>query len=194
MENYIFLYVSIILIAIYLYFNKSNLKYIESSKTGTKYLVQNNKYKKETAELLEKVISNMYKLKNHLINNIEKYPNFKKYIIQLNEKLNEERTSIYENKENSDLTSYSVNKGEEVIFCLKSKKSKKNHSINTIMYVAIHEMGHLGCPEIGHTSLFNKIFKFFLEESVKLNIYNYVDYSNQPIEYCGMVLTSNILN
>ena len=67
MENYIFLYVSIVLIVIYLYFNKSNLKYIESSKTGTKYLVQNNKYKKETAELLEKVISNMYKLKNHLV-------------------------------------------------------------------------------------------------------------------------------
>ena len=194
MNDYIFLYVSIILIVIYLYFNKSNLKYIESSKTGTKYLVQNNKYKKETAILLEKVIANMYKLKNYLYKNIEKYPDFKKYIKQLNEKFNEDRTSIYENKENSDLTSYSVNKGEEIVFCLKSKKSKKNHGINTIMYVAIHEMGHLGCPEIGHTPLFNKIFKFFLEEAVKLNIYKYVDYSEKPIEYCGMVLTTNILN
>ena len=194
MNNYIFLYVSIIFIAVYLYFNKSNLKYIESSKTGTKYLVQNNELKKETAELLEKVISNMYKLKNHLVKNINQFPDYKKYIKQLDEKLNEERTTIYENKENSDLTSYSVNKGEEIVFCLKSKKSKKNHSINTIMYVAVHEMGHLGCPEIGHTPLYNKIFKFFLEEAVKINIYKYVNYANQPIEYCGMVLTTNILN
>lgn len=194
MNNYIFLYVSIILIIIYLYFNKSNLKYIESSKTGTKYLVQNNEYKKETANLLEKVISNMYKLKNHLVKNIENYPNFKKYIKQLDEKFNESRTTIYENKDNSDLTSYSVNKGEEIVFCLKSKKTKKNHTINTIMYVAIHEMGHLGCPEIGHTPLYNKIFRFFLEEAVKLKIYEYKNYSDQPIEYCGMVLTTNILN
>ena len=125
MNDYILLYVSIIVIILYLYFNKSNLKYIESSKTGTKYLVQNNKHKKETAELLEKVINNMYKLKKYLVKNIEKYPDFKSYIKQLDEKLNEERTTIYENKENSDLTSYSVNKGEEIVFCLKSKKTKK---------------------------------------------------------------------
>jgi predicted metal-dependent hydrolase len=194
MNEYILLYVSIILIILYLYLNKSNLKYIESGKTGTKYLVQNNKFKKETAELLEKVIINMYKLKMYLNKNIDKFPNFNKYIKQLDEKLNEERTTIYENKEKSDLTSYSVNKGEEIVFCLKSKKSNKNHKINTIMYVAIHEMAHLGCPEIGHTQLFNKIFKFFLQEAVKLNIYTYTNYSDEPIEYCGMVLTTNILN
>lgn len=194
MNDYILLYVSIIIIILYLYFNKSNLKYIESSKTGTKYLVQNNKYKKETADLLEKVINNMYKLKKYLVKNIEKFPEFKSYITQLDQKLNEERTTIYENKENSDLTSYSVNKGEEIVFCLKSKKTKKNHKINTIMYVAIHEMAHLGCPEIGHTPLFNKIFKFFLQEAVKINLYTYINYSDEPIEYCGMVLTTNILN
>ena len=96
MNDYILLYVSIIIIILYLYFNKSNLKYIESSKTGTKYLVQNNKYKKETADLLEKVINNMYKLKKYLVKNIEKFPEFKSYITQLDQKLNEERTTIYE--------------------------------------------------------------------------------------------------
>ena len=194
MNDYILLYVSIILIILYLYLNKSNLKYIESGKTGTKYLVQNNKYKKETAELLEKIIVNMYKLKKYLVKNIDKFHDFNIYIKQLDEKLNEERTTIYENKEKSDLTSYSVNKGEEIVFCLKSKKSDKNHKINTIMYVAIHEMAHLGCPEIGHTPLFNKIFKFFLQEAVKINLYIYKNYSDEPIEYCGMVLTTNILN
>ena len=62
------------------------------------------------------------------------------------------------------------------------------------MYVAIHELAHLGCPEIGHTPLFNKIFKFFLQEAVKINLYTYINYSDEPIEYCGMVLTTNILN
>ena len=180
----------------FLYLNKTNLKYVESSLTGTKYLVQNDKHKKETADLLEKVIVNMYKLKNYLKKNIdtEGFIEYSIYIKQLDEKLTKDRTTIYENTKNSDLTSYSVNKGEEIVFCLKSKKTNKNHKLNTIMYVAIHELAHLGCPEIGHTPLFNKIFKFFLEKVVEIKLYTYQDYEKSPIEYCGMVLTTNILN
>ena len=61
------------------------------------------------------------------------------------------------------------------------------------MYVAVHELGHLACPEIGHTPLFNKIFKFLLEEAIKLDLYKVTKYSETPTEYCGMVITSNIL-
>ena len=102
--------------------------------------------------------------------------------------------SLYENNIDSNYTSYSVNKGEEIVFCLRCKKTYKLHTINILVYVAVHEMAHTACPEVGHTILFNKIFKFLLENAIKLNIYSYEDYSNYPIIYCGMELHSNILN
>ena len=65
---------------------------------------------------------------------------------------------------------------------------------NTLTYVAIHELGHLATKEIGHLDVFWKNFKWLLEIATKNGIYNYVDYSKQPQPYCGLVISSNILN
>ena len=98
----------------------------------------------------------------------DKYPDNQSCIDLLCENLNEERTQIYENSNSSEYTSYSVNKGEEIVFCLKSRKDPYNlHDINLMMYVAIHELAHIGCHEIGHTDLFKKIFAFYLEVAIE---------------------------
>lgn len=135
----------------------------------------------------------MFKLKNYLYSNKDNFPEFKDYIKQLHRNLNKDRTLIYENDPKSELTSFSVNKGEEIAFCLKSKKTGDIHNTNLIMYVAIHEMAHIACPEIGHGELFKKIFKFLTEQAIEINIYSYDDYDSKPVEYCGMILSSNIL-
>ena len=103
------------------------------------------------------------------------------------------RTKIYENDPTSDLTSFSVNKGEEVAFCLKSKRTGKLHDINLLLYVAIHEMAHMGCPEIGHGDLFKKVFRFLTLKAIDLGLYEKDDYSANPVEYCGMILSSSIV-
>ena len=193
MKNTIIFTITLVLLYIFIFINKTSLKYVESSLTGVKYLVKNNKDKKKSAELLEKLILRMYKLRNHLVKNIKNYPEMKKYIKLLKNNFTKSRTTIYENSNQSDLTSYSVNKGEEIVFCLKSRKTNENHEIDLLMYVAVHELGHLACPEIGHTPLFNQIFKFLLEEAIKLDLYKVTKYSETPTEYCGMVITSNIL-
>jgi predicted metal-dependent hydrolase len=189
--------ISIIIIFIYIYFflNKKNLISIESY-NGTKYMVYNDNLNKDKANLLAKIVKNMCILKNHLTKNIDsdELSEYKPYIQQLDKNFNENRTSIYETDPNSNLTSYSVNKGEELSVCLKSKNNGQLHEINLLMYVVIHEMSHFACPEIGHGPLFQKIFKKFLEESIKLEIYSYEDYSSKPIEYCGMILSSNVVN
>ena len=77
---------------------------------------------------------------------------------QFNENFNPNRTKIYETSLTSNYTSYSINKGEELSFCLRSKSTGKLHDINLLMYVAVHELAHTACPETGHTPLFNKIF------------------------------------
>jgi predicted metal-dependent hydrolase len=86
-----------------------------------------------------------------------------------------------------------VNKGEEIIFCLRSKNNDKLHDLNLLMYVALHEFAHVACPEIGHTPLFKKIFKFFIEVSIILKIYEYTDYSNNIKEYCGIYINESII-
>jgi len=180
-------------IYIFLFYNKKNVILVSGSENFTKYLVYNDDKKNEAALLLEQITNNMFKLKDYLYQNIKNFPEFRQYIIQLNTNLNKERTLIYENDPKSDLTSFSVNKGEEIALCLKSKKTGSMHDINLMMYVTIHEMAHIACPEIGHGDLFKKIFKFLCEQSIEIGIYKYDNYDNNPVEYCGMMLSSSIM-
>jgi len=182
----------VIIIYLFLFHNKKNIILIEG-RDKNKYLVYNDSNKNNSAILLSDITTNMFKLKDYLYANIDKYPDFTEYIKQLNRNLNKDRTLIYENDPNSKLTSFSVNKGEEIAFCLKSKKTGKIHDTNLIMYVALHEMAHVACPEVGHGDLFKKIFKFLTDIAIEQNIYVLDNYETKPVEYCGMVLSSNIV-
>ena len=195
MKETILIFIIIIFIYIYFFLNKKNFVSIESY-TGTKYMVYNDNLNKDKANLLASIVKNMCILKNHLTANIlsNDLKEYEPYIKQLDKNFNENRTSIYETDPTSEFTSYSVNKGEELSVCLKSKNSDKLHDINLLMYVVIHEMAHFACPEIGHGALFQKIFKKFLEVAVELEIYQYNDYNKKPVEYCGMILSSNIIS
>ena len=182
----------IILYIIYIYNKKYNYIYITST-LGNNYIINKDNFQNIKIELLDKIQDNMYKLKKILVDNIDKYNEYKEYILQLDRNFNKKRTQIYETDYNSNLTSYSVNKGEELSICLKSKNTGEFHDINLLMYVVIHEMSHFACPEIGHGLLFQKIFKKFIEVAIEYNIYKYNDYNNNPIEYCGMKLNSTII-
>jgi hypothetical protein len=92
----------------------SKLTIVEASDTGMKLMVYNDKNKKASADLLSEIITRMFKLRNFLITNKENFPEYKQYIELLKDNFNDERTKIYENDPTSDLTSFSVNKGEEV--------------------------------------------------------------------------------
>lgn len=192
MINKIILTILIIIIYIFLILNNNNIIYIKSDIANFTVIKDNiSQYK---LILLEEIISNMYKLKNYLKNNIDKFPEYQEYILLLDNNFNKNRTHIYEtNIDNNNVTSFSVNKGEELSICLKSKKTGDLHNINILMYVVIHEMAHFACPEIGHGPLFQKIFKKFLEEAINIGIYKYENYSKYPQEYCGINLNSSII-
>jgi len=172
---------------------QNKLTIIEHEDTGLKLMVVNDKNKKPSADLLSEVIIKMFKLRNGLLKDKNNYPEMKEYIELLGSNFNQERTKIYENDPSSELTSFSVNKGEEVAFCLKSKKSGELHKLNLLLYVAIHEMAHMGCPEIGHGELFKKVFRFLTLRAIDMGIYEKEDYNANPVEYCGMILSSSIV-
>ena len=192
MDDTILITIVIISIYIFIKLHHNNVIYVEAY-TGTKYLIHKDDLRKEKADLLATIVTNLYKLKDHMVKNKKTFKGFEKYIEQLDENFSESKTIIYETDPNSDLTSYSVNKGEELSFCLKSKKTGKLHDINLLMYVAIHEIAHVACPEVGHGLLFKKIFRKLTKEAINIGLYNKVEYSQNPVEYCGMTLSSSII-
>ena len=185
---------SIIIIFIYiLYLIKKNRLTLVEANNNIKFMVYNDINKFESANLLSILVDRLYKLRNNLIINKHKHKEFTQYINLLEENFNTERTSIYENIPDSDLTSYTINKGEELAFCLKSKTTGQFHDINLLMYVGIHEMAHMACPEVGHDDLFKKIFQFLTLEAVNMGLYKKLNYQYNQAEYCGMILSSSII-
>ena len=141
-----------------------------------------------TADLLANVADRLDKLVVHLS---KKYKN-DETVNRL--KKNFSSTKIKETLPTSKYTAYSENKGEKIAFCVKRTKGDGNLiDLNTLMFVAIHEMGHIATKEVGHTETFWKNFKFLLKESVEIGIYNPVDYSEKPVSYCSMKLNDNPL-
>jgi predicted metal-dependent hydrolase len=186
--------ISIIIIFIYiLYFIKKNRLTLVEANNNIKFMVYNDENKVESANLLAMLVDRMYKLRNNLINNKKKYQEYEQYIDLLEKNFNNERTYIYENIPDSDLTSFTINKGEELGFCLKSKITGKFHNINLLMYVAIHEMAHMACPETGHGELFKKVFLFLTEKAIDMGLYTKINYEINNVEYCGMILSSSIV-
>lgn len=188
------LIIIVFIIVFYIVFIMNDSSLVKFNVDGDYVLVRDTHDKVQSAELLNELINKMYELKDYVINNKNKYPDYIEYIDQFNENFNPNRTKIYETSLTSNYTSYSINKGEELSFCLRSKSTGKLHDINLLMYVAVHELAHTACPETGHTPLFNKIFKFLLERAMEIKLYYYEDYASNPIMYCGMELNTNILN
>ena len=61
------------------------------------------------------------------------------------------------------------------------------------MFVVIHELAHIITKSIGHTDEFWENMKFLLKISIKLGIYQEVDYKNKPEKYCGITITDTPL-
>lgn len=186
----------ILLSVIYLIFKNNyendNMIYIKSSVDGTKYWVRNLPDKESSANTLAAIKENIVKLINYLKENSNKFPKKLSYIKDLVKRT--KVINIMETPKDDKFTSYTVNKGEKIVFCLRHKTINTIHDMNTLMYVVIHELAHVGCPEFGHTPLFKKIFKFLLKQSVKIGIYIPVNYTVLPQNYCGMVINEYLFD
>ena len=69
--------------------------------------------------------------------------------------------------------------------------SNKLIDINTLTFVALHELSHIMTSSIGHKQEFWSNFKFLLENAKEANIYQPIDYKKNPTNYCGMKITDN---
>ena len=91
-------------------------------------------------------------------------------------------------------TSYSVNKGEKIVFCLRDKKEGENLVKENIMtFVSIHELAHLMTKSIGHEPDFWANFKLLLKVSIDNGLYKNIDFNSTPKPYCGIQITDTPL-
>ena len=103
---------------------------------------------------------------------------------------------MIENDMSSSDTSYSENKGQKIVVCLRDKTKPPQYpliEINTVMFVMLHEMAHLITETIGHTPEFWANFRRILHDAVKVGIYQHVSYASNPTPYCGMQITDSPL-
>jgi hypothetical protein len=185
----ILLILLIVVISYRLFYNSDyfQLKCIISSVDGQKYCVREREKLEAAADRLATVNENMKAVVNYCIQNNPNRENVKKLKKGFNPK------KIVETLPTSAFTAYSENKGEKLAFCLDSKKGGNGNLIdmNTLTFVALHELGHVCTKSIGHTPEFWENFKFLLQQAEKINVYKPVDYSKKPKLYCGMNINHN---
>ena len=181
---------TIIIICIFMNYETklSELVYVKFKIDNREYLVRNRDDKEDAADLLAKLNKSILKLIEYLE---LKFPNDDR-INRLVTKFNPDKIS--ESIANTKYTSYSVNKGEKIVFCIRSKDENENLvKFNTILFVAIHELAHIMTKSIGHTEEFWDNMKFLLIHAIKKKIYKKVDYKKNPEEYCGTNITDSPL-
>ena len=183
------------MIVIYFGYAYNDMTYVKSDIDGNYYLVQDVQDKQQAANTLARIKQNILKLSEYLYQH-KNDPQNKEYVKYI-ERLYTHAPSIViiENKYDSVYTSYSINKGQQIVFCLRSRKYKSGlHNINLMMYVVLHEISHVACPIYdNHGPLFKKIFAFIAKNGVDIGIYKKIDFGVNAEEYCGLMITDSII-
>lgn len=157
---------------------------------GREYEMQNLPDKEKAVELMSKVRENLTKLYHHYkdTTGLAQDPPVSRFLERFAPDV------FVENDMGSSDTSYSENKGQKIVVCLRDKTRAPQYPLvdeNTVMFVMLHEMAHLMTETIGHTQEFWGNFKRILHDAVQVGIYTPVNYAQRPVPYCGMTITDS---
>jgi len=187
--TYLMILVIILFVIILVYQNyKKDTDYITSRLDGRKYLVYNLAYRQLAADTLAKIRDNLVSVCSILK---RKYTDDDR-VFRLVSKFNPD--NIVETEPESQYTSYSINKGEKIVLCLRSRDGQ-NRLVkeNVLMFVALHELAHIMTKSVGHTDEFWDNFEFILKEAIKYGYYKEIDFNNDYHDYCGIKITDSPL-
>ena len=176
-------------VCLYIYLDRDEfqLKCIISTVDGNKYCVREREKLQEASDLLAKVSKKMQQLVDYIQDSYPNDPRCKKLQTGFSQ------TKIMETLPTSDLTAYSLNKGEQISFCLNKKKQDNTQLIDehTLTFVAIHELSHICTESIGHKTEFWENFQQMLIWAKEAGIHEPTPYKKEPVEYCGMKIHDN---
>jgi hypothetical protein len=165
-----------------------NLVAVKSRRDGKEYRVQNLPDKQDACEMMSTISGKIEKL----IQNYKDDPSAMgdPRVKVMIERFNPDRFS--ENDLDASSTSYSENKGDKIVICMRHKTPPYQLvDENTVTYVILHEMAHLMTTTIGHTPEFWANFRRILMDASGVGIYTPVNYAKSPVSYCGMEITDS---
>ncbi len=163
-----------------------NIVKVQSKINGETYSVQNLPDKQDAADSMARIHDKLERLINHYKEDPASMadPRIKVMIERFNP------DNLVENDLDDNSTSYSENKGEKIVVCLRDKTPGfPLVDDNTVMFVILHEMAHLMTTTIGHNPEFWSNFRRLLHDACGLGIYTEVNYTKNPTQYCGMTIT-----
>lgn len=166
---------AVLLISVYLAIPRGIM--VKSNVDGKWYTVKNDGDKQRNADLLAEVNKRI----NLLVSYLKSKPDYNKNL--------DRYSSIKQNIFDID-TAYTLNK-RDTVFCLGYSEPIE---INTLMYVAIHELSHIASDGVGHGPEFTGNFKVLLREAINTGVYKFVEYSSSPVDYCGVEISRNVLS
>lgn len=162
--------------SIYMKYLKQDVDKETKSTTVSKDLIEGQKGGNSETQELEKDIKN--KLKEDIARLVSNF----------------NPDAFSETTPDAKYTSYSVNKGEKIVFCLRDKKDGEYLVKENIMtFVAIHELGHLMTKSIGHEPEFWNSFKLLLKIAIDNGLYKNINFNSTPKDYCGIKITDTPL-
>ena len=218
MDFVIIFIIGVILLLAYKYLETKtyDVIFVKSKTSGKEYLVRNLPDKQEAADLLgnmnlrfDKIIA--FLKKEDLFRVWSKYvkkdetliedkladagkEEFKKFESDIHRLLkNYNSDALSENTPDSAYTSYSENKGQKVVFCMRSKPGDVLMDLNTMMFVGIHELAHLMSKSIGHNQEFWDNFRILLRISIGISQYKCQNFYTESKDYCGTKITDTPL-
>ena len=118
-SSFFILLILVTILYLYLEGKASEVTYVKAD-DGHNYLVRNLPDKKEAAELLSEMKKRLTKLVNHAYKNRNDKYKDKKSEIELLKK-NYRPDAISESSPGNKYTSYSINKGKKIVYCIRSK-------------------------------------------------------------------------
>ena len=180
------LFVMVLIIIMYIRQYYGEVEIVTARPDGRRYVVRKLPDREEAAALLSRINAKLTRLVHHMV---ARYP-ADAAVRRLHENYNPDALS--EGGTEVGYTSYSVNKGEKIVMCLRQPDDTFVDE-NVLVYVAVHELGHLMTDEIGHTPKFWSNFKWLAAESIEIDVYRKVDFNASPEPYCGISITSSVV-
>ena len=176
------------ILLIYIKKQRTEVSWVTSKIDGKQYVVQNKPNKQIAADRLAQIKQNLKKLVSYCNNSFSK----DERVQRLNLKFDPD--AVAEGSEDATYTTYTLNKGEKMVFCLRTRDYEDRiHDLNLLTFVAVHELGHICSVSTGHNDEFNKNFQFLIQQAVKCGIYTPEDYRIRPKKYCGIEVTDTPL-
>lgn len=173
-----------------MYFKNSKypVAYVKSTVDNESYLVRNLPDKQEAADRLARVRQKILILRKHLQQSHMEKP----FVKQMVDNFDCTADRFSESTPDAQFTSYSVNKGEKVFMCLRQRNEKEELvQENIILFVALHEMSHVGTVSVGHTPEFWNNFAWLLKQAEATKVYEFTNFAAHPVEYCGVHITDS---